>query len=198
MYVKIIHASFTIMNKFVLRITKSGLRIKLLLALCIFSNSIYSQGFTNGEAREFKAYKCELGSYFGLAMLNAYNFGFGGYLHPSYYMNDYVNVGFRGEAAIVNLDNSEQVISSLTSFQLTASCYITKSRFRPYYSTCTGLYVFGIDKEKEYRFGIVPKIGFDMGPVTMYVSYNYIFGPEHGEESRNHLDMGKIVFLNAI
>ena len=184
------------MDKFILQIKRWGAYIFSLLFLSLCYSVLCAQD-VNYNTREFNAYKCEIGSSFGLAIGNAYNFGYGISLHPSYYVNDYLNIGFRGEISLIVVEDDGHSLSSLTTFQLTARYYFTKSWMRPYYSTGAGLYVFGLDEDKEYRFGIAPKIGFDIGPVNVYISYHYILGPEQGEERRNHLDMGAGFFIGG-
>jgi len=178
-------------------------KLFLLILLVLFANT-----FT--KAQDFTAFKVESGGIYGLPSDNAYTAGIGVYLHPSYYLSDRINIGLKGEFAIIGAASEEGMsisISAISSYLLTSNFYLAKSKVRPYIGVGVGLYQLGsasvgVGTDPVYiefgdKFGVAPKIGLDLSHFTINVAYNYIIGLESELASKNYISLGVGIFFGG-
>lgn len=167
----------------------------LLFSLSFLSIYSISQEYTDETDRLFNPIKCEIGGFIGFSKNNDYGFGTGFYLHPSYFINDKLNIGFKGESSVVIKADFDNLASYLGSFQLTSRLYFSTEVIRMYTELGAGLFILNSSDPKKRHLGFSPKFGLDLGPFTTYVSYNYIVESEPYD--KNHLTLGAGIFLGG-
>ncbi len=163
------------------------------------------------KAQEFKPFKFELGVLYGIPTDDAFKGGVGFYLHPSYYLNDQLNVGLKAEWAVIGAADemgTSVSISAIGSYLATANYYFSTSKVRPYAGLGVGLYSLGsvssdlgagnsIDVDYGTKFGVAPKVGLDLGHFTLNVAYNMIFGVDSDLAGKNYMSVGIGAFFGG-
>lgn len=162
------------------------------------------------NAQEFRKFKFETGLLYGLPSDDAYDSGIGYYMHPSYYLNDQLNVGLKLEWAILGGADEAGTsvdVSAIGSYLVTSNYYFNTNRVRPYAGLGIGLYSLGsVDMESTYgtasvdygnKFGVAPTVGLDMAHFTVKLSYNAIMGIDSELAGKNYLSIGVGVFFGG-
>lgn len=152
-------------------------------------------------------FKFEIGGLYGLPTDNAYKGGVGFYAHPSYYLNDNLNLGIKAEGVILGgADDlgTNVTISAIASYMVTSNYYFGVSKVRPYFGLGAGLFSLGTVSTDatdplEYgdKFGAEAKAGLDLGHFTLNVAYNMIFGLDSELPKKDYLTVGIGVFFGG-
>ena len=160
---------------------------KLLFVIGLFAASTAVQA----QSKMYKPVKVDL----------ALGYGFGNAkgvvisLEPKYNIQDQIAVGLRMEGAVLaGLENETATgadisISAISSYLLTGEYYLSNNSFRPLAGLGTGIYSMGsvgvnsadgtVDDgtiDVGNRFGIAPRVGFEVGHFRMGLEYNLITG----------------------
>jgi len=167
----------------------------MLFVIASPSLQLLSQQNANTHERIFNPFKCEIGGFIGISKHNEYGFGSGLYLHPSYFITDQLNIGFKGESSIIFKADFENFASYLSTFQLTSRYYFSVDAVRMYTELGAGIYILNTSTPKEYFLGIAPKLGIDFEHFTTFLSYNFII--ESSENNKNHLSLGVGFFIGG-
>ncbi|MDF1547269.1 MAG: hypothetical protein P1P88_05575 [Bacteroidales bacterium] len=156
-------------------------------------------------------FKFEIGGLYGLPTDNAYKGGVGFYAHPSYYLNDNLNLGIKAEGVILGgADDlgTNVTISAIASYMVTSNYYFGVSKVRPYFGLGAGLFSLGsvsmddgsgntANFEYGDKFGAEAKAGLDLGHFTLNVAYNMIFGIDSHLAKKDYLTVGIGVFFGG-
>ena len=133
-----------------------------------------------------------------------YGVGIGIFTEPKYLVTDNISVGIRAEATILGRLKLANAIGGgslgwVTSLLAITDYHFGETRFRPTVGVGAGLFrptaasysVGDILPElaRGSKFGVSPRIGFDMGHFRLSADYNFIFG-------QRNLINGKIIDLN--
>ena len=165
---------------------------KLLFVISLFAACTAAQA----QSTMYKPVKVDL----------ALGYGFGNAkgivlsLEPKYNIKDQIAVGLRMEGAILaGMDvedggaDADVSISAISSYLVTGDYYLSNNSFRPLVGLGTGIYSMGSvgvstsDDNLEdatvdvgNRFGLAPRVGFEVGHFRMGLEYNLITGqPEN-------------------
>ena len=166
---------------------------KLLFTIGLFAASTAVQA----QSKMYKPVKVDL----------AVGYGFGNAkgvvisLEPKYNIQDQLAIGLRMEGAVLagleaedaNGMPTEISISAIGSYLVTGEYYFSNNSFRPLAGLGTGIYSMGsitastsddsIDEgavDIGNRFGIAPRVGFEVGHFRMGLEYNLITGQPEG------------------
>lgn len=174
--------------------------------------SVMTFGAVN--AQEFTKFKFETGLLYGLPSDDAYEAGIGFYMHPSYYLNDQINVGLKAEWAIIggaDEAGGSVSVSAIGSYLLTSNYYFSTGKVRPYAGLGLGIYSMGsveadateaaegseVLADYGSKFGVAPTVGLDMGHFTINLAYNAIMGIESELPGKNYLSIGIGAFFGG-
>lgn len=139
------------------------------------------------KAQEYKKFKVGLG--FGYAMPGGAG-AKGGvllYMEPAYRINDKLQAGLRLEGAIIVSGGAGGgSASALGSYTLNGQYYFNNNNFRPFAGLGLGLFDVASGSAKDTKtgkdlvlaggtvFGFYPRVGFDLGHLTMSLDYNIV------------------------
>lgn len=169
--------------------------------------------FGAANAQEFTKFKFETGLLYGIPSDDAYEAGIGYYMHPSYYLNDQINVGLKAEWAVIagaDEAGASVSVSAIGSYLLTSNYYFTTGKVRPYAGLGLGIYslgsvdvaaadAYGDEFSVDYgnKFGVAPTVGLDMGHFTLNLAYNAIMGIDSELAGKNYLSFGIGAFFGG-
>lgn len=175
--------------------------------------------FGAANAQEFTKFKFETGLLYGIPSDKAYDAGIGYYMHPSYYLNDQINVGLKAEWAVIagaDVAGKSVSVSAIGSYLLTSNYYFSTGKVRPYAGLGLGIYSLGsydggastvdFDDDNQVvigsvdygsKFGVAPTVGLDMGHFTINLAYNAIMGIDSELPGKNYLSFGIGAFFGG-
>ena len=167
---------------------------KLLLIVGLFAAGTAVQA----QSKMYKPVKVDLALGYGFGNAKGMVFS----LEPKYNIQDQIAVGLRMEGAILGgmemeqdanggMSSADISISAIASYLVTGEYYFSNNSFRPLAGLGTGVYSMGsvgvsadsdgstIDEntvDVGTRFGLAPRIGFEVGHFRMGLEYNLITG----------------------
>ncbi len=165
---------------------------KLFIIIGLFAASTAVQA----QSKMYKPIKVDLALGYGFGNAKGMVFS----LEPKYNIQDQIAVGLRMEGAILGGMKMEQDanggmtdadinISAIASYLVTGEYYLSNNSFRPLAGLGTGVYSMGsiststngddIDEsavDVGTRFGLAPRVGFEVGHFRMALEYNLITG----------------------
>ena len=165
---------------------------KLLFIIGLFAVSSAVQA----QSKMYKPVKVDLALGYGFGNAKGVVFA----LEPKYNIQDQIAVGLRMEGAVLGgikaetdangmATDAEINISAISSYLLTSEYYFSNNSFRPLAGMGLGAYSMGsinastsdagIDEgsiDVGTRFGLAPRVGFEVGHFRMGLEYNLITG----------------------
>lgn len=147
---------------------------------------IVSATVTYGQ--EFKNFKVGLGLGYAAAGGSGAKGGVIVYLEPGYRVNDQLLINLRIESAVLTRGSAgsnitEIDIAGIESYTVNSQYYFSDKTFRPYAGLGFGAYalaaisLFGTSSDivkAETKFGLYPRVGFDLGHFNLSLDYNII------------------------
>ena len=144
------------------------------------------------NAQEFKKFKVGLGVGYASTGSEGAMGGLLFYLEPAYRISDAISLGLRLEGALVLRGFSQSVstfeldAAVIRSYTINGQYYFSNNTFRPYAGFGLGIFSLTAIKSTdpngttavvgtaESKFGVYPRVGFDLGHFNMSVDYNII------------------------
>lgn len=169
---------------------------KLLFVISLFAASTAAQA----QSKMYKPVKVDLALGYGFGNAKGVVFS----LEPKYNIQDQIAVGLRWEGALLGgmevendangtASGAEINIAAIGSYLVTGEYYFSNNSFRPLAGLGTGIYSMGsintsasgdgVDESSVdvgTRFGIAPRVGFEVGHFRMGLEYNLITGQPEG------------------
>ncbi len=185
---------------------------KLLIAALFFVVSTA----TFAQAEYHTPFRWDIGMHY--ARPSNYGVGIGIFTEPKYLVTDNISVGIRAEATILGRLKLANAIGGgslgwVTSLLAISDYHFGETRFRPTVGIGAGLFrptaasysVGDILPElaRGSKFGVSPRIGFDMGHFRLSADYNFIFGQRNllnGQTidlNQNHLSIKLGIFFGG-
>jgi outer membrane protein W len=171
---------------------------KIFLVLGLFTWA----GLTQAQDRAFKPFKVDLAVGYAVPSGTGSRGGFVGAIEPKYALMDQFSIGLRLETALVargieevgssTSGNSYNFdLSAVRSYALTGEYYLGTNKSRFFAGIGAGLFQYtkanvtttpttttrNSDIEAYNKFGVVPRIGAELGHFRLAVEYNFI--PKH-------------------
>ena len=165
---------------------------KLFIIIGLFAASTAVQA----QSKMYKPVKVDLALGYGFGNAKGVVFS----LEPKYNIQDQIAIGLRMEGAVLGgmkmeqdanggMTDTEINLSAIASYLVTGEYYFSNNSFRPLAGLGTGVYSMGSvnasasedDIEQSTvdvgtRFGLAPRIGFEVGHFRMALEYNLITG----------------------
>lgn len=164
---------------------------KLFFIISLFAASTAVQA----QSKMYKPVKVDLALGYGFGNAKGVVFS----LEPKYNIQDQIAIGLRMEGALLGgmeiesdangATDAEISISAINSYLVTGEYYLSNNSFRPLVGLGTGVYSMGSiststnDDNLEdgnvdvgTRFGLAPRVGFEVGHFRMGLEYNLITG----------------------
>ena len=169
---------------------------KLLFIVGLFAASTAVQA----QSKMYKPVKVDLALGYGFGNAKGVVFA----LEPKYNIQDQLAVGLRMEGALLGgmkmetdangvASDAEINISAIGSYLVTGEYYFSNNSFRPLAGLGTGVYSLGSINASTSddgiedgsvdigtKFGIAPRVGFEVGHFRMGLEYNLITGQPKG------------------
>lgn len=161
---------------------------KILLSVCVIIGTIT---MSHAQSTIFKPFKVDMGLGYGFGKAKGVVF----HLEPKYSIKDELAVGLRIESAILgNIEADNSTVSSVDlsaigSYLVTGDYYFSNRIFRPLAGLGMGVYSMGgvkvqasdnidetVDINVGTKFGLAPRVGFEVGHFRMGLEYNLITG----------------------
>ena len=145
------------------------------------------------HAQEYKKFKVGIGVGYASASGKGASGGLLWYLEPGYRLSDQLLLSLRIEGAVITRGASDDLgpdisldIAGISSYTINGQYYFNNNSFRPYVGLGIGMFSlaaisFEVTQSTafegvaaETKFGLYPRLGFDLGHFNMSLDYNLI------------------------
>lgn len=171
-----------------------------ILACALFA--LMTPALVKAQSETYKLFKVDVGAGYGFGKAKGVLF----YAEPKFNLHDNFAAGLRFEGAILgNISTNDTYgsvdLSAIGSYVLTGDYYLGTNTFRPFGGLGVGLFNMGsvtVDTQDseanttDYnigtKFGVVPRIGFEVGHFRMGLEYNLITS-QPSDFNRNYFSL---------